>query len=74
MTLNEKWRMNMVLPPFWVTLRAEPNRKIVITRLVIEAEKPIKFYDGKSLIPYDENQEVVEIGHLPSSRLRVKDS
>jgi hypothetical protein len=42
--------------------------------MVLEEGKPIKFYDGKSLIPYDENHEILDLGHVPSSRLRVKDS
>ena len=63
--------MNMLLPPFWITMKSEPHRKIVINKMILEADRAIKFYDGLSLIPYDENQDIVEIGHLPSSRLRV---
>lgn len=70
MTLKTRWMMDKVLPPFWVKLRIS-TRKIVITKIVVEAEKQPLFFTHDSQIPYDCNIEIDEIGHLPSERLRT---
>jgi hypothetical protein len=50
------------------------KEKLVIDKIVLEANRTPLFYPADSAIPYDGDLEVREIGHLPSSRLRVSQS
>lgn len=74
MTLEEKWQMDKVLPPFWVTLKQNPTKKIVISKIVLDAERPTEFFEADSKIPWDSRAEIKELGHLPSSRMRLGNS
>lgn len=70
-SLQQKWLLDKILPPFWVAFKKD-TEKIVITAILIEIDKPIQFFSR--LISHDGDQEVFELGHLPSERMKIDKS